>query len=62
MFDTDDEYNGCQRLIDWNRGIPYCWEIGDIEEIMKSNYLFCRKIENDELAKELYNKISLYHG
>ena len=54
MFDTDDEYNGCQRLIDWNRGIPYCWEIGDIEEIMKSNYLFCRKIENDELAKELY--------
>ena len=62
MFDTDDEYNGCQRLIDWNRGKPYCWEIGDFEEIMESNYLFCRKIENEELAEELYNTISLYHG
>ena len=62
MFDIDDEYNGCQRLIDWSRGQPYCWEIGDLEEILKSNYLFCRKIENDELAEELYNKISLYHG
>ena len=62
MFDTDDEYNGCQRLIDWNRGRPYCWEIGDLEEILKSNYLFCRKIDNDELAKELYNKISLSYG
>ena len=62
MFDTDDEYNGCQRLIDWNRGKPYCWEIGDLEEILKSNCLFCRKIENEELAEALYNKISLYHG
>lgn len=62
MFDTEDEYNGCQRLIDWNRGRPYCWKIGDLEEILKSNYLFCRKIENEELAKELYNKISEDHG
>ena len=62
MFDTEDEYNGCQRLIDWNRGKPYCWEIGDLEEILKSGYLFCRKIENEELAKKLYDKISLHHG
>lgn len=62
MFDTDDEYNGCQRLIDWSRGKPYCWEIGDLDEILKSNYLFCRKIENEELAEELYNKIMLSYG
>lgn len=55
MYDTDDEYNGCQRLIDWSRGKPYCWEIGDLEQILKSGYLFCRKIENEELAEELYN-------
>lgn len=62
MFDTDDEYNGCGRLIDWSRGGPYCWEIGDLEEILKSDRLFCRKIENEELAKALYDQISLCHG
>lgn len=61
MFDKYDEYNGCQRLIDWNRGKPYCWELRDLEEIIHSDYLFCRKINNEELAKALYNKIHLHH-
>ncbi len=25
IYDLDDEYNGCVRAIDWNRGCPYVW-------------------------------------
>ena len=25
VYDLNDEYNGCQRLIDWERGWPYNW-------------------------------------
>lgn len=58
LFDMQNEYRGCQRLIDWNRGKPYCWVLSDLEEIVKSDYLFCRKIEDGQLAEALYNKIT----
>lgn len=59
VFDMNDEYRGCQRLIDWNRGKPYCWVLSDLGEIVKSDYLFCRKIEDEQLAEALYNEITL---
>lgn len=58
-YSTSDEYTGCQREIDWNRGNPYEWKEDDLNELLKSNKLFARKITdcNIGLATKLYNKI-----
>lgn len=58
-YNTSDEYIGCQREIDWNRGNPYEWQENDLDILLKSNKLFARKItdNNIELAYKLYNKI-----
>lgn len=57
-YNTTDEYIGCQREIDWNRGKPYEWTENDLEELLKSNKIFARKItdKNIKLALELYSK------
>lgn len=51
VYDLNDEYNGCQRLIDWERGWPYTWQEKDYNELIASEYLFARKFssENAEL-------------
>ena len=33
------------RLIDWNRGEPYTFRISDISELINSDILFARKID-----------------
>lgn len=34
---------GNLRAIDWTRGTPYVWRMGDLEELMSSGCLFARK-------------------
>ena len=55
VYDLNDEYNGCQRLIDWERGWPYTWQEKDYNELIASEYLFARKFssENAELIYRL---------
>lgn len=53
LYCLSDEYKGCMRLIDWNRGGPYNWKLQDLEEIQRSDKLYCRKIEDAELASYL---------
>ena len=48
---------GCLRLIDWKRGNPYTFQMQDIEEIMDSDRLFCRKVTDLDLAKEIRKRI-----
>lgn len=43
IYNTEDEYEGCMRLVDWKRGNPYIWQESDLEEIFASNKLFARK-------------------
>ena len=45
IYDCSDEFNGCMRLIDWDRGRPYVWgnEIKDYSIIRNSKCLFARK-------------------
>lgn len=43
VYSFDDEFEGCMRLIDWNRGGPYVWTMNDKDEIMGSDRLFARK-------------------
>ena len=46
IFNKDDEFYGCMRLIDWERGRPYTFgeeEDKDWEIILESDHLFGRK-------------------
>lgn len=49
LFDISDEYSGCLRLIDWNRGNPYVWNLENIEEILTSKAIFARKFNEENL-------------
>ncbi len=43
FYNTDKEFDGVMRLIDWNRGRPYTFKSTDFEELTISKYLFARK-------------------
>lgn len=43
LFDPDDEYAGCARLIDWERGGPYVFTNADFAELVSSDRMFARK-------------------
>lgn len=53
----DGAMEGCMRLIDWTRGRPYVFQMHDIDEIMSSDRLFCRKVTDLNLAKEIRKRI-----
>lgn len=58
VFNIGDEYEGCLRAIDWNRGDPYVWgrEQTDFEELISSKHLFARKFcsSNKEIIDQIY--------
>lgn len=56
IYNEEDEYEGCMRLIDWKRGGPYTWTIKDLPEILNSDKLFMRKLSWFE-SKELVEYI-----
>lgn len=56
LWDVDDEYRGCMRAIDWNRGCPYVWQKGDFEELKSSEMLFARKFSMQN-GKEIIDAI-----
>lgn len=43
LYDVNDEYRGCLRLVDWERGNPYVWKKEDINTLLSSPALFARK-------------------
>lgn len=47
----DDNYIGCMRLIDWNRGNPYIWKTEDFKTIIKSEFMFARKFDMNKDKK-----------
>jgi len=56
VLDYQDEYNGCMRAIDWNRGNPYVWRISDFNQLINSNALFARKFSS-KIDKDIIDKI-----
>jgi hypothetical protein len=52
-------YMTCLRNVDWKRGTPYLWRIGDFEDLISSGYLFARKF-NMDVDQEIVNKICSY--
>lgn len=51
---------GCLRKIDWGRGKPYTWRIGDYDELMYSGFLFARKFDpvvDEEIIEKVYDTL-----
>lgn len=60
LYNVKDEYMGCVRKIDWQRGIPYVWQLKDYEELINapSYCLYARKFSEADM--ELVKKIATY--
>ena len=52
----DSEHGNAKRHIDWNRGNPYTYAIGDYDELMNCNDFFARKFSTN-VDKEIVDKI-----
>lgn len=50
LYNVEDEYKGCMRLIDWKRGNPYVFTKNDFDELMSSDRLFARKFDEKDLV------------
>lgn len=60
IYNTDDEFLGCMRLIDWQRGTPYVWRSSDFSELANSDRMFARKFSSDidkEIIDSIYNMV-----
>lgn len=61
VFNIEEEYVGCLRAIDWNRGYPYVWGgvQTDFDELIGSKYLFARKFSctNKEIIDKIYKHL-----
>lgn len=51
-----DDYHANMRDIDWKRGRPYTWRNTDFDELMKSNYLFARKFD-EQIDNQIIDRI-----
>lgn len=47
VYNKDDCYNGCMRLIDWKRGKPYIFRSEDYNQLISSDKMFARKFDED---------------
>lgn len=52
----DNDLHSIMRYIDWQRGKPYIFRNKDFDELIKSEYLFARKFDED-IDKKIINEI-----
>lgn len=60
IYNINNEYNGCMRLIDWNRGSPYTFRKKDFKLLTNSDKLFARKFDQNvdkSIIDMIYNKL-----
>ena len=60
IYNYNNEFASCLRLIDWYRGGPYTWQLKDFNEIQYSDKLFCRKIDDEVLTQYITKMINLH--
>ena len=55
----DEPENSDMRLIDWNRGTPYVWQMSDFDELISSEKFFARKFSSKDMdiVQALYKHI-----
>lgn len=52
VYNIDDEYKSCMRLIDWQRGNPYVFKECDYVDLLNSKYFFARKFGSVKVIEE----------
>lgn len=60
LFRPTEDFGGCMREIDWQRGAPYTWRKEDFNYLINSERLFARKFSytvDSEIIKLIINKI-----
>lgn len=55
----NNDYLGCMRCIDWNRGGPYVFRISDYNDLISSDYIFARKFD-ETVDNKIIQKIVEY--
>ena len=58
FYNTEEEYEGCMRLVDFKRGNPYEWQMKDWDEIVASDKLIARKFTAKNM--DLINRIKAH--
>lgn len=53
LYCNNDEYQGCMRLIDWDRGTPYVFKKGDVDEVFGMKRFFIRKVADVSVMNEI---------
>ncbi len=49
IYDINNEYSSCKRLIDWTRGKPYIWKMSDYAQLLGDNEcFFARKFSSKD--------------
>lgn len=59
----DNNYESCQRYIDWQRGTPYVFRKEDYSILIESNFLFARKFQyatDSDIVELIYNNNKNY--
>ena len=49
IYSLKSASEGSLRAIDWERGNPYVWQANDVDELLKSPYLFARKFSSSQV-------------
>lgn len=49
IYNQQDEFVGCMRCIDWERGEPYVWRSEDFGILKQSEALFARKFSSKDM-------------
>ena len=49
VYNIDNEYKSCMRLIDWKRGKPYVFKECDLDELINSKRFFARKFSSSKV-------------
>lgn len=60
IYNPENGNTGNMRLIDWQRGNPYIWEMQDYEELISSDKLFARKFSIAQM--QLINRIAITYS
>lgn len=56
----EDNRDGIQRLIDWDRGNPYCFTSSDLSMLKESSLMFARKFDCSTDSGVIQEIVSLY--
>jgi len=56
LYNLDDEYIGCIREIDWDRGGPYTYRIDDLQMLLNSDKMLARKFDS-KIDKDIIDAV-----